>query len=130
VGLAIAFAGAIIMLSARHPFVAVAGLTILGIGFAAVFPVILGYVGDAYTNLSGTAFSVVFVIALTGGMLFPYATGLFADLYGLRTALMIVPVGLAGIFIVFSFVSRRVKRISQPNEADVEAHGIKVRSEK
>ena len=41
-------------------------LIITGLGLAAGFPVILGYVGQLYANLSGTAFSIALVIALDG----------------------------------------------------------------
>ena len=32
------------------------------------FPVVLGYVGDRFPHLSGTAFSTIFVVALAGNM--------------------------------------------------------------
>jgi hypothetical protein len=56
----------------------------LGAGFAASFPVILGYIGHIYANLSGTAFSIAFVIGLTGNTLINYSFGLISNRYGTK----------------------------------------------
>jgi len=39
---------------------------------------------------SGTAFGILFAIALTGGMILPWAVGQIADAYRLRLALLIL----------------------------------------
>jgi hypothetical protein len=59
-------------------------LMMLGAGFAASFPVILGYIGHIYANLSGTAFSIAFVIGLTGNTLINYSFGLLSNQYGTK----------------------------------------------
>lgn len=105
--LGIALTGFVILLSAQNAVPAVTGLIILGVGFAAIFPVTLGYVGDLYEKLSGTAFSIVMIFGLFGGMLFPYVTGVIADLVSLRIALMIISLSLAGILIVFRMTLKR-----------------------
>lgn len=92
--LALALAGALLLLLARGPLPAAAGVLLVGAGFAAVFPVVLGFVGDRYPQLSGTAFSLVLVMALTGGTLLPLATGVLGDRVGLRLSLLIVPAAL------------------------------------
>ena len=56
---------------------------ILGVGTAAGFPVILGYVGELYKNLRGTAFGFVFFIAVIGNTLMNYGTGIMAENYGI-----------------------------------------------
>jgi MFS family permease len=61
----------------------VAGLVILGAGLAAGFPIMLGIVGSRYTDLSGTAFSIVFCIALIGNMLINYGMGIIAQNFGI-----------------------------------------------
>jgi len=53
-------------------------LGLLGAGFAGIFPIFLGMVGDQFTTLSGTAFSIIFVIALVGNMLINYGMGIVA----------------------------------------------------
>ena len=57
---------------------------ILGIGTAAGFPVILGYVGELYINLRGTAFGFVFFVAIIGNTLMNYVMGLAAEQFGIR----------------------------------------------
>ncbi len=59
------------------------GLVLLGAGLAAGFPIILGYVGDLHSDISGTAFSLVFVIALSGNILLNFLMGAFSQNYGL-----------------------------------------------
>lgn len=50
-------------------------LVICGLGLSAGFPVMLGYLGQLYANLSGTAFSIALVIALAGNSIINYLFG-------------------------------------------------------
>jgi MFS transporter, FHS family, glucose/mannose:H+ symporter len=104
--IAVAITGAITLLAARTPAAAAAGVVLVGAGFAGVFPIILGYVGERYPALSGTAFSVAFVLALSGGMTMPYVTGALADTQGLRASLVVVPIGLGLMAVLFGFAHR------------------------
>jgi MFS transporter, FHS family, glucose/mannose:H+ symporter len=61
-----------------------AGLIVLGIGLAGGFPLLLGYVADLYPKITGTAFSVVFVIALLGNMAINYLVGVISEWYGAK----------------------------------------------
>jgi MFS family permease len=56
---------------------------LLGIGTASGFPVILGYVGELYKNLRGTAFSIVFIIAILGNTSMNYMMGIIAEKFGI-----------------------------------------------
>jgi len=60
------------------------GLFLLGTGIAAGVPTMLGFVGDRYSHMSGTAFSFVLVIALLGNMLINYSMGLVAENFGIK----------------------------------------------
>ena len=60
------------------------GLIILGAGLAAGYPVTLGYVGDRYKTLSGTAFSIVISMALVGSMIINYLMGLIVERFGIQ----------------------------------------------
>jgi fucose permease len=84
------------------------GVTLIGAGFATVFPVVLALVGDRYPHLSGTAFSLVLVMGLTGGTLLPLATGILGDRYGLRTSLLLVPAALLCASAVYLIVRPRL----------------------
>lgn len=61
----------------------VGGLLLIGAGLAAGFPVMLGLVGARYSDISGTAFSIVISIALTGSILLNYGMGLLVKWYGI-----------------------------------------------
>ena len=113
--LGVALVGALLLVGTRQVAVAALGVFLLGCGFAATFPVVLGFVGDRYAHLSGTAFSVVIVMALTGGMLLPYATGVLGGAYGLRGSFLLVPAALVLLAALLGVVTRRLS--AQPSAA-------------
>lgn len=76
---------------------AVCGLILVGGGLAAGFPIMLGFVGDRFKELSGTAFSIAFVIALIGNMIINYCMGFIVQRYGVRH---LTTVGLVEFFIM------------------------------
>jgi FHS family glucose/mannose:H+ symporter-like MFS transporter len=102
--IAIALVGSFLMIGSGSLAAAAVGVFMLGVGFAATFPVILGFVGDRYAQLSGTAFSIAFVMALSGGMVMPYVTGVLGERYGLRSSFIVVPIALAGIVVLLGVV--------------------------
>jgi fucose permease len=106
-GIVTAFLGSWLLRAAREPGPAAAGLVLVGAGFAAAFPVVFALVGDRYASLSGTAFSIVLAMALTGGMLLPYLTGILGQAYGLRTSFLLVPAALAVQALLLSASLRR-----------------------
>ena len=106
--LAIAFGGALLLILTRSASLAVVGVFLLGCGFAASFPVVLGFVGDRYAHLSGTAFSIVIVMALPGGMILPYTTGVLGASYGLRGSFVIVPVALVCFALLLTATTSRL----------------------
>lgn len=111
----LALMGSVLLLLGKSPFMAATGIFIIGAGFAAVFPLILGYVGDLYSQLSGTAFSIVLVMALTGGMILPWLAGILGDAYGLRISFVIIPVSLLVMIFILIVVLRRFRSF-QPSD--------------
>jgi fucose permease len=107
--LGVALVGATLLILTRSASLAALGVFLLGVGFAATFPVVLGFVGDRYTQLSGTAFSIVIVMALTGGMLLPWLTGVLGASYGLRGSFVIVPVAVVLLSVLLGATSGRLK---------------------
>jgi fucose permease len=92
--LSTAIAGGVLMTFAPHLTVAAIGTFAVGMGCGGVFPLVLALVGDRYSEVSGTAFGVALTMALMGGMLLPFVTGALGSAFGMRAALVIVPVGL------------------------------------
>ena len=113
IGISTAFVGALLLILAHAPAIAALGVFLLGTGFAPTFPVVLAFVGDRYAQLSGTAFSVVMVMALTGGMILPYLTGVLGTSYGLRGSFVIVPVALVLLSALLGIAARRLAPATQ-----------------
>jgi fucose permease len=63
-------------------------------------------VGDRYAALTGTAFGLVIAMALVGGTVFPWLTGVLADVIGLRAALGMIPTALIAIAVLFAAARR------------------------
>jgi fucose permease len=61
------------------------GTAILGLGYASIFPIVLGYIGTLYKDLSGTAFSIALFIALAGNTILNFLMGVLADLIGIKS---------------------------------------------
>jgi fucose permease len=71
------------ILRAANPFgLSLMGLGLLGAGLASGFPIMLGFAGDRYPEISGTAFSLVLSIALLGNTLVNFGMGIIAQTYG------------------------------------------------
>jgi len=73
--LVLVVAGNLLLMNSGSYTMAFVAVIIIGLGLAAGFPVILGYVGQLYRELSGTAFSISLVIALIGNTLLNYLFG-------------------------------------------------------
>ncbi len=113
----VSFSGSAIMLLSGSTTAGVIGMMLAGIGFAAVFPVILAFVGDLYARLSGTAFSVVLAMALIGGMLVPWSIGVIAEGYGLRNGLLLIPASIVIAFLLFQATMARVAASGKPGSS-------------
>jgi fucose permease len=89
--------------------VSLAGVVLLGFGFAAIFPTTLAVIGEAFPQFTGTAFSVVFVIALAGGMTTPWVTGQVAHTHGLALG-MLVPLVCCTMIVLIQILIMRISR--------------------
>jgi len=80
------------------------GATVLvacvGLGFAAVFPTTLAQAGTVFAEFSGTAFSVIFAVALTGGMTAPWLVGRIAQDHGVASGFWITAAGCGAIVLL------------------------------
>jgi MFS transporter, FHS family, glucose/mannose:H+ symporter len=105
-GYAIICAGAVTLMMAGSLPIAMAGLALLGVGFAAGFPVVLGFVGAQYAKMSGTAFSMVLVLALTGNTLINYMVGVVSQSSGIGTFPLVLIACTAGMTVFFLLARR------------------------
>ncbi|HYJ64265.1 MAG TPA: MFS transporter [Parafilimonas sp.] len=88
----------------------VTGLIILGAGLAGGFPIMLGFVGNSYRELSGTAFSLVLVIALAGNIIINYCMGIIAQKYGIQH---LITVAFAELFIMIVLCIFILKKLNK-----------------
>ena len=90
-------------------FQSAAGLLILGAGLAGGFPIMLGFVGNRYPNLSGTAFSLAFTIALLGNMLINFSMGLIVEKFGVKTLPAVQSVELIVMITLCLIIFKKLK---------------------
>jgi MFS family permease len=86
-------------------------MVFIGIGFAAGFPVILGIIGGLFPQLSGTAFGIALVIALTGNTVMNTLLGVVSGAWGIAVFpwyLMLVFAGL-GVFLALGLRSLAIR---------------------
>lgn len=88
-----------------HPFVAVAGVFLSGLGFSGLFPMALAYGTRLYAEQTGTVTGTLNVAMTVGAMLPPYWTSLIAEQWNLHAALtfncfMLVPLIFLGLYLV------------------------------
>jgi sugar phosphate permease len=85
------------------------GLVLLGAGLANGFPIMLGFVGDRYTELSGTAFSLVLFIALLGNTLINYGMGIIAQNFGIRHLITVAFAGSTVMILLCLVILNKIK---------------------
>jgi fucose permease len=111
VGLSIS--GSLVILLTDTELASYVGMGILGAGLSACFPVIMGQVAGKYTRLSGTALSVVLVLALLGNMLCNYGMGILANSRGTHVLPVVIAVGLlVQLFLIVPALNRADKQNS------------------
>ena len=74
--------GLLILTISNTYYLSVTGLVALGAGLAGGFPIMLGIAGGLFASLSGTAFSIIFFIALAGNTIINFLMGLVAQHFG------------------------------------------------
>ena len=100
---------AVLVVAAPSKELSSLGVILLGLGFAAIFPTTLAIVGGTFPSLTGTAFGIIFVIALTGGMLSPWLAGKMAHVYSIQKA-MFIPVFNCSMIIIILMLLKRTLR--------------------
>ncbi len=102
----------LVLLKTGHSFsMSVAGLVILGAGLSGGFPIMLGFVGNLYADLSGTAFSLVFFIALIGNTLINLLMGVVAQKFGIEHLITFAMVESVIMILLAFLIVKRTKNI-------------------
>jgi MFS family permease len=103
----------VMQISTSMPLATV-GLILSGAGLAGGFPVMLGFVGERFAALSGTAFSFVFVVALVGNMLVNYLMGVVVHKFGIAQLTTACYIGTAIMALLYIFITRRLSQSTEP----------------
>jgi FHS family glucose/mannose:H+ symporter-like MFS transporter len=90
------------------PVAASLWVILIGLGFAAIFPTILAEAGAIFVQYSGTAFGAIFVMALCGGMIAPWAVGRIAQERGVGAGFWITALSCAAIVILQAIIRLRM----------------------
>ncbi len=93
----LALAACIGLILTGHWAAASVFVALTGLGFAAIFPTTLAQAGAAFSDYSGTAFSVIFVMALSGGMSAPWLVGRIAQAHGVGAGFWVTAASCAAI---------------------------------
>lgn len=101
ISLLLIIAGLLILKISNSYNMSVIGLVLLGAGLAGGFPIMLGIAGNLFAELSGTAFSIIFFIALTGNIIINFLMGLVAQHFGI-THLITFAMAVAIIMILLA----------------------------
>ncbi len=104
------FVSLVLLRIAGSLYTAIPGLVLLGAGLAAGFPVMLGITGERFKELSGTAFSFVMTVALTGNMLINYMMGLIAAKYGISSLTIVAFAEMSLQIVLFIFIIGSLKK--------------------
>lgn len=85
------------------------GLFLIGAGLSPGFPVMLGLTGNMYKEISGTAFSFVMLIALTGNIVINYMTGVMVQYFGVRAFIYVILAEIILMFILYMSIRKEKK---------------------
>jgi predicted MFS family arabinose efflux permease len=107
--LGLLLAGILLMHFGKEEFVIITGMFLSGAGLAGGFPIMLGFAGDRFPELSGTAFSFNFTIALIGNILVNYLMGHIVHKYGVNHLTTVAYIEIALMSVLFIFIIQKLK---------------------
>jgi fucose permease len=107
--LSIALAGVAVFYFAKNIELTYLSTALIGFGVGATYPIVFNYLGGAFRNLSGTAFSIAIFIGLLGQFTFNKITGIFFD----KSQFGYFPVALAFAVVMMMLMLPIAKRKTQ-----------------
>ncbi|MDR0660792.1 MAG: MFS transporter [Prevotellaceae bacterium] len=87
------------------------GMALIGFGIGATYPVILNYLGAAFKQLSGSAFSIALFIALFGGIVFKSVVAGDFETCDLAIFPILLIVAVIAMMLVAPFAVKLSKRV-------------------
>lgn len=90
-------------------YINIFGLFLIGVGLSPGFPVMLGLTGNMYKEISGTAFSFVMLIALTGNIIINYITGVLVQNYSISILVYVIITEIIVMMGLYSLIRKDIK---------------------
>ncbi|HWE63523.1 MAG TPA: MFS transporter [Chloroflexota bacterium] len=94
------FVASLGLLLAPSAPLALVALTCCGLGYAAVFPLLMALAGERFPEVSGSVAGLLIAAASFVGAVLPWISGVLVQAFDARAALAFTPVCAAGIFCV------------------------------
>lgn len=85
------------------------GLFLIGAGLSPGFPVMLGLTGNMFKEISGTAFSFVMFIALTGNIIINYITGILIEQLGIGVFVYVILIQVLTMITLYLLIKKKIK---------------------
>ena len=86
------------------------GLFLIGAGLSPGFPVMLGLTSNLFKEISGTAFSFVMLIALTGNIVINYVTGMLIQSHGVRVFVYVILIEIGIMITLYALIKKEKKQ--------------------
>jgi FHS family glucose/mannose:H+ symporter-like MFS transporter len=104
--------GCITLAFTNNLFGAGVGILLVGLGFAAVYPLLVERIGARFPYYHPGLFNGIFSFALTGGMLAPWVLGFFADAYGIQVIMALPMLGTCAVvvFLLLIWLEAKMSR--------------------
>jgi len=109
-GLFVTLSGFLLMRFGGSFSVGLVGIMLVGAGASATVPVMLGYVGSMYPEISGAAFSLVLFIALTGNAILNAIGGVVFETWKINSFIVFMISILAVMFVLLSFIVGKIRK--------------------
>ena len=88
---ALALVSSIVLVLTSSMPVALIALTGCGLGFSAIFPLVMALAGERFPESTGSVAGLLTGAASLGGAIFPALSGVLAQAFGVRAALAVAP---------------------------------------
>lgn len=110
--------GCLILALTVSPSGALAGVILVGAGFASIYPLVVERIGHEFPNYHPGFYNGIFTLALTGGFLAPCALGYFAASSGVQVVMLLPLFGSIMVFVllIVIWVERRVEHHGSRSE--------------
>ncbi len=92
--------GLLILLSTNNRFGAWVGVLFLGLGFAAVYPLLVERIAHRFPDYHPGFFNGLLSFGITGGLLAPWALGFIANWMGIRAVMLVPMLGSLMVFLL------------------------------